>query len=134
MVARPSVRVGRVYDEPGAEDGRRVLVDRVWPRGLSKERARIDEWCKQIAPSTQLRQWYDHDHDPGRNAEFSRRYRAELDDPERGAALLRLRAFAHEGTLTLLTATKRSEISQAAVLAELLQRPSKKQGSTAERA
>jgi len=132
MVARTAVRVSRVYDEPGADDGRRVLVDRVWPRGLSKDRAWIDEWCKQIAPSTQLRQWYDHD--PERYAEFTRRYRAELDDPERAAALLRLRAFAHEGTLTLLTATKRSEISQAAVLAELLQRPSKKQGSTAERA
>ena len=125
MVARVSVRVSRVYDEPGAEDGRRVLVDRVWPRGLSRERARIDEWCKQVAPSTQLRQWYDHD--PERYPEFSRRYLAELDDPERAAALLRLRAFTREGTLTLLTATKRSEISQAAVLAELLQRPSTQQ-------
>jgi uncharacterized protein YeaO (DUF488 family) len=122
MVARTAVRVSRVYDEPGAEDGRRVLVDRVWPRGLSRERVRIDEWCKQVAPSTQLRKWYDHD--PQRYAEFSRRYLAELDDPERAAALLRLRAYAREGTLTLLTATKRSEISQAAVLAELLLRPS----------
>jgi uncharacterized protein YeaO (DUF488 family) len=125
-VAKTFVRVGRIYDESSAEDGRRVLVDRVWPRGLSKERARIDEWCKQIAPSTQLRQWYDHD--PARYAEFARRYRVELEDPERATALLRLRAFAREGTLTLLTATKRSEISQAAVLAELLQHPSSSQG------
>lgn len=110
-------RVRRVYDEP-AEGEYRVLVDRVWPRGLSKDRAHIDEWCKQVAPSTALRQWYGHD--PARYAEFARRYRAELDDPEPAAALAHLRELASDHPLTLLTATKQSDISQAAVLADLL--------------
>ena len=75
------IAVRRVYDEPGDEDGYRVLVDRVWPRGLSKDRARLDEWCKQVAPSTQLRQWYGHD--PARFDDFVRRYRIELEESER---------------------------------------------------
>ncbi|HEX6471416.1 MAG TPA: DUF488 family protein [Streptosporangiaceae bacterium] len=112
------VRLGRVYDEPAPGDGVRVLVDRVWPRGLSKERARIDEWCKQVAPSTELRKWYDHD--PERYAEFARRYRSELRDPERAQALTHLRGLAEDRTVTLLTATKDIRISQAAVLAELI--------------
>jgi uncharacterized protein YeaO (DUF488 family) len=111
-------QVRRVYDPPEPDDGRRVLVDRLWPRGLSKERARLDDWCKEIAPSTELRKWYGHD--PDRYAEFARRYRAELGDPEGAAALARLRTLAGHGRLTLLTATKRSEISEAAVLADLL--------------
>jgi uncharacterized protein YeaO (DUF488 family) len=113
-----NVQVRRVYDPPEPDDGRRVLVDRLWPRGLSKERADLDDWCKEIAPSTGLRRWYGHD--PDRYAEFARRYRAELDEPERAAALARLRELAGQGRLTLLTATKRSDISEAAVLADLL--------------
>ena len=70
---------------PLADDGSRVLVDRLWPRGVSKERAHLDEWCKEIAPSTELRKWYGHD--PDRFEEFSRKYRAELQDPERAEAL-----------------------------------------------
>jgi uncharacterized protein YeaO (DUF488 family) len=112
------VRVRRVYDTPEADDGQRVLVDRLWPRGLSKERAHLDEWCKQVAPSTELRQWYAHD--PERYAEFARRYRAELDDPEHAEAFAHLRDLAAHGPLTLLTASKRSDISEATVLAELL--------------
>jgi uncharacterized protein YeaO (DUF488 family) len=115
------VQVRRVYDPPRADDGARVLVDRLWPRGLSKERAHLDDWCKQIAPSTDLREWYGHD--PERYQEFARRYRSELDEPERAAALTRLRELAGHGTLTLLTATKRSDISEAAVLADLLSKP-----------
>jgi uncharacterized protein YeaO (DUF488 family) len=76
------------------------------------------DWCKEIAPSTELRQWYGHD--PDRYGEFARRYRAELDDPERAAAFVHLRELAGQGRLTLLTATKRSDISEAAVLADLL--------------
>jgi uncharacterized protein YeaO (DUF488 family) len=95
-----------------------VLVDRLWPRGLSKERAELDDWCKQIAPSTELRKWYGHD--PERFDEFARRYKAELDDPERRTAYDHLTALAGRGRLTLLTATKRSDISEAAVLAGLL--------------
>ena len=105
----------RVYDPPEASDGQRVLVDRLWPRGLSKERAHLDEWCKDVAPSTGLRQWYGHN--PGRFEEFARRYRAELDEPERAAAYSQLRELAAHGPLTLLTAAKRSDISEAAVLA-----------------
>ena len=112
------VRVRRIYDEPTRHDGTRVLVDRIWPRGMSKDRARLDEWCKQIAPSTGLRTWYAHD--PQRFAEFGRRYRAELAEPERAAALDHLRSLAATGALTLLTATKQAEISEAAVLANLV--------------
>jgi len=85
-----NVRVRRIYDESTRQDGTRVLVDRIWPRGMSKDRARLDEWCKQITHSTELRTWYAHD--PQRFAEFSRRYRTELAEPERAAALDHLRS------------------------------------------
>ena len=119
MAGTPQVRVGRIYDPPTPADGARVLVDRVWPRGLSKDTANIDEWCKQVAPSTELRRWYAHD--PQRFAEFARRYRTELNDPQPAAALAHLRQLAQDRPLTLLTATRNMELSQAAVLAELLQ-------------
>lgn len=118
MTKKPEVRMRRIYDEPTSMDGTRVLVDRVWPRGLSKDEARIDEWCKQVAPSTKLRKWYAHD--PERFAEFTRRYVAELEDPERAEGLATLRRLARDRTLTLLTATKDIEISQAAVLADVI--------------
>ena len=95
-----------------------MLVDRVWPRGLSKADAELDEWCKEVAPSHELRRWYGHD--PKRFDEFARRYREELDRPEPAAALRHLRRLAHERPLVLLTATKDVWTSQAAVLAELL--------------
>ena len=115
---QPRVRVGRVYDERTARDGTRVLVDRLWPRGLTKNRADLDEWCKQIAPSAALRRWYGHD--PDRFTEFARRYRLELDDPERAEHLQHLRELARRQTLTLLTATRHVDTSEAAVLADLL--------------
>ncbi len=118
MTRTPDLQVRRVYDEPHRGDGTRVLVDRIWPRGLSKDKAHLDEWCKQIAPSTQLRQWYGHD--PQRFGEFSRRYQQELNEPERAQALEHLRDLAAKGTLTLLTATKHAEISEAVVLADLI--------------
>ncbi len=114
------VRVGRAYDPPADGDGVRVLVDRLWPRGLSKAAAAFDEWCKQVAPSTELRRWYGHD--PELFTEFRRRYRAELAEPERAAALAHLRELARDRTLTLLTASRDVTISQAAVLAEMLAR------------
>jgi uncharacterized protein YeaO (DUF488 family) len=114
------VKVRRAYDEPSAGDGARVLVDRLWPRGLSKDRARLDEWCRDVAPSPGLRKWYAHD--PDRFAEFASRYAAELNEPERAEALNHLRVLAGQGTLTLITATKRPDISEAAVLAGLLNR------------
>lgn len=118
MPREPEVRVRRVYDQSAPDDGVRVLVDRVWPRGLSKDKAQIDEWCKQVAPSTELRKWYGHD--PDRFSEFTRRYLSELEDPERAEALARLRALASKRAVTLVTATRAVEISQARVLADAL--------------
>jgi len=115
---RANVRVRRIYDDPSPDDGARVLVDRVWPRGISKERAHLDDWCKAVAPSTELREWYGHD--PQRHSEFARRYKAELQQSEQAEALAGLEALAKRSTLTLLTATKDVELSQAAVLAQLL--------------
>jgi uncharacterized protein YeaO (DUF488 family) len=112
------IRVRRVYEEPMAADGARVLVDRVWPRGLRKDAVRLDEWAKDVAPSTELRTWYQHD--PEKFDEFARRYLAELDEPGPRETLARLRALAAARPVTLLTATKEVEISQAAVLAGLL--------------
>ncbi len=114
-----TVKVARIYDPATEHDGHRVLVDRVWPRGLTKSRAEIDEWCKQVAPTTALRKWYSHD--PQRFAEFRRRYRAELTAGEHTTDLAHLRELATDPALTLLTASKDPAISQAAVLAELLQ-------------
>src|SRR5437763_6027096 len=114
MTSKPKVQVRRAYEEAAPQDGTRVLVDRIWPRGLTKDKAHLDEWCKQIAPSTALRKWYGHD--PGRFEEFARRYRAELEEPERAEALQHLRDLAKKQTLTLLTATKHAEISEAVVL------------------
>jgi uncharacterized protein YeaO (DUF488 family) len=114
------VRVRRVYDEPSSEDGTRVLVDRVWPRGLRKEAAHLTEWAKDVAPSTGLRTWYQHD--PAKFGEFRRRYAAELKEPGPRDALARLRGEAATGPLTLLTATKELDLSQAAVLADLIRK------------
>lgn len=119
MKTERKVQVHRVYEEPAKQDGTRVLVDRIWPRGLSRDKAHLDEWCKQIAPSTALRKWYAHD--PERFEEFGRRYRAELKEPERVEALEHLRELAKKQTLTLLTATRHAEISEAVVLADLIQ-------------
>lgn len=112
--ATHSIRAARVYDAPGAEDGTRVLVDRLWPRGVSRERARIDVWLKEVAPSTELRRWYAHD--PGKQEEFVRRYRAELTRDAHADALRELRSLVEHGPVTLLTATKQLPLSQAAVL------------------
>lgn len=114
------VQVRRVYEQPQRGDGTRVLVDRIWPRGMTKAKAHLDEWCKQVAPSSELRKWYSHD--PDRFEEFTRRYKRELVEPERKDALGHLRKLAQDQTLTLLTATKQPEISEAAVLARILER------------
>jgi uncharacterized protein YeaO (DUF488 family) len=114
----PQVRVRRIYEPPSADDGTRVLVDRVWPRGVSKAEAHLDEWDKDVAPSTELRKWYGHD--PAKFDEFRKRYLAELAQPDQRRAVTKLASLAADGSLTLLTATRDAEISQAAVLAELL--------------
>lgn len=119
MSSRARVRVRRVYDEPETDDGIRVLVDRLWPRGMTKEKASLHEWCKDVAPSTDLRKWYGHD--PAKFAEFADRYRTELNQTDRRHALEHLHELVAEGDcLTLLTGTKDSEISEAAVLATIL--------------
>ncbi len=119
MAPTPAVQIRRVYDAPQRGDGQRVLVDRLWPRGLSKGAAAMDEWLKAVAPSDELRRWYGHD--PALFGEFSSRYSRELSDPDRSAALAHLRDLARSGPLTLLTATRDLEHSQAAVLAKHLQ-------------
>ncbi|WP_027927506.1 DUF488 domain-containing protein [Amycolatopsis benzoatilytica] len=108
----------RIYDQPARSDGVRVLVDRVWPRGMRKENAHLDEWLREVAPSTELRHWYGHD--PARFAEFRRRYLAELGESPRREAARHLRLVARQHDLTLLTATRDLEHSQAAVLVEWL--------------
>ncbi|MCX5063452.1 MULTISPECIES: DUF488 domain-containing protein [Streptomyces] len=118
MAHKRTVHVRRVYDTPAQTDGARVLVDRLWPRGMTKEKAHLDEWCKQVAPSVELRKWYLRN--PDRFAEFSHRYQAELQDPERADALAHLRDLAEDATLTLLTATRHPETSKAEVLAALI--------------
>jgi uncharacterized protein YeaO (DUF488 family) len=118
MTEAPDVRLRRIYDDPADDDGIRVLVDRRWPRGVTKARAELDQWCTEVAPSDALRKWYGHA--PEKFEEFAARYRHELEDPERAAALRSLRLMTSHGRLTLLTATKQVEISQAAILAEML--------------
>jgi len=115
---RMTVSLKRVYDEPASSDGTRVLVDRLWPRGLSKERAHVDVWLKEIAPSTELRKWFNHD--PEKFAEFHRRYEAELKSETGQEALTKLRDLAKQGPITLVFAAHDTEHSNAAVLRDLL--------------
>ena len=102
-MAEGRVQVRRVYEEPEPEDGTRVLVDRIWPRGLTRAKAALNEWCKDVAPSDELRKWYGHD--SGRFEEFGRRYRVELQGPRQAEALSHLRGLAKDRRLTLLTGT-----------------------------
>jgi uncharacterized protein YeaO (DUF488 family) len=113
---RSSIQVKRAYDPPGSDDGLRILIDRLWPRGLTKNALRLDAWVKHLSPSNELRKWYSHD--PEKFAEFRRRYIAEL-EPQR-EALEELRETVRGRTVTLLTATKELELSHATVLRELL--------------
>lgn len=108
------IRVKRVYDDPEPEDGKRVLVDRVWPRGLSKESVQADSWLKDLAPSTELRKWFGHD--PEKWDEFKKRYFQELD--ENAELVDELLDKAGSNTVTLLFAAKDEEHNQAVALAE----------------
>jgi uncharacterized protein YeaO (DUF488 family) len=113
-------RIGilRAYDKPSKADGFRILVDRLWPRGVSKAALKIDAWPRELAPSTPLRKWYGHD--PDRAVEFRRRYRKEL--AGRAGDLATLRATVKGRRATLITATRDIELSHAQVLRGLLQR------------
>ena len=110
------VSLKRVYDPPKRSDGTRILVDRLWPRGLTKEKARVDIWLKDVAPSTELRKWFGHD--PEKWNEFRKRYRAELRD--RKEALAALRAAAKKGQVTLLFGAKDTEHNEAVILRHYL--------------
>ncbi|BCB96853.1 hypothetical protein JZK55_17750 [Dissulfurispira thermophila] len=112
------LKLKRIYDPPSKGDGKRILVDRLWPRGVKKEEARIDEWLKDIAPSDELRKWFSHD--PSKWEEFKRRYKAELKD--QGELIERLRAEAKRGTVTLLYAAKDKEHNNAVVLKEVVEK------------
>ncbi|MFD0235585.1 DUF488 domain-containing protein [Streptomyces decoyicus] len=118
MSAGDALRARRVYEPPEPADGARVLVDRLWPRGLSKADAQLTEWCKDVAPSSELRRWYGHEGE--RFEGFTERYREELSGETARRALERLRGLAEEGPLTLLTATKELSASHVAVLTEVL--------------
>lgn len=110
------LRLKRAYEPAGPDDGVRILVDRLWPRGVSKAKAALDDWMKEIAPSTELRQWFAHD--PARWAEFQRRYRAEL--REQSEALDRLRALAKRGVVTLVYSAHDAQHNDAVVLRAVL--------------
>jgi uncharacterized protein YeaO (DUF488 family) len=112
------VRLKRAYDAPAATDGYRVLIDRLWPRGISRERAKLDEWEKELAPSAELRQWFGHD--PARFEEFRRRYIDEL--RHQRALLSTLRRRARDGTVTLVYSAHDEEHNDAVVLSEVLLR------------
>lgn len=113
-----SVHVKRAYEPPAPSDGYRVLIDRLWPRGVERESARLDEWARELAPSTELRRWFGHD--PARFGEFRERYLDELSAQE--AKLRELRERARETTLTLVYGARDTEHNDAVVLAELLRR------------
>lgn len=115
-------RIGRAYDEPAPEDGHRVLVDRLWPRGIAKATAPWDEWLKDVAPSPDLRRWY-HQR-PGVFTEFQRRYAAELDDEAHSEAVDYLRRLGKSSVVTLLTAKRDPEAGHVPTLVEKLITPS----------
>jgi uncharacterized protein YeaO (DUF488 family) len=121
-VRAEDIRLKRVYEPPAPEDGVRLLVDRVWPRGLSKEKAAVDHWMKEIAPSAELRKWFGHD--PDRWPEFRRRYMEEL--RQHMALLDQIRELASERRVTLLFGAHDQEHNDAVVLMELLTRETKR--------
>ena len=108
-----------MYDAVDPADGQRVLVDRLWPRGIAKADPRVGRWLKDVAPSTELRHWYAHD--PAKFDEFEQRYRAELAGGDEAAALDELRRLADQGPLTLVTATKDLNLSHLIVLTRVLE-------------
>lgn len=111
-----TIRIKRAYDEAGSDDGLRILIDRLWPRGLSKPTLKLDSWVRHLSPSNALRKWYQHD--PAKFSEFRKRYMAEV--KAQGEGLAELRAAVKGRTVTLLTATRELDLSHATVLRELL--------------
>jgi uncharacterized protein YeaO (DUF488 family) len=118
MSASRRIKVARVYQDPGPDDGERVLVDRLWPRGFRKGDPRVGRWIPKVAPSTELRKWYSHE--AARFDDFAARYAAELETEEGAAALAELRDVLRAGPITLVTAARDLDGSHVAVLARLL--------------
>jgi len=115
------IQIKRVYERPEKDDGRRILVDRLWPRGLTREEAKIDRWAKEVSPSHELRKWYGHE--PAKWEEFRKRYFAELAGKKEEMA--RLRKEAAEGKVSLLYSSKENELNNAAALKSYLEQPEK---------
>ena len=111
-----NIQIKRIYEAPDSSDGYRVLVDRLWPRGIKKEDAKLDEWTKDLAPSSELRKWFDHKEE--RFDEFSKRYKKELES--KSEELIRLNKIAKTGKMSLLYGAKNQEINQAVVLLKVL--------------
>ncbi len=111
-----TIRIKRVYAEPDSSDGKRILVDRLWPRGLTKAKAKVDLWLKEVAPSTELRKWFAHD--PATWAEFRRRYLDEL--KLHSEQLAQLKQEANHGPVTLLFGARDEEHNEAVILRDLL--------------
>ncbi len=109
------LKIKRVYETPSRGDGKRILIDRLWPRGLKKEEVQVDEWLKELAPSTELRKWFGHD--PAKWAEFKKRYKKELSG--KSDLIKRIKAEARKGTVTLVFSASDAEHSNAAFLKEL---------------
>jgi uncharacterized protein YeaO (DUF488 family) len=115
---KTQMKIKRVYEQPEKEDGKRILVDRLWPRGLTKEKASIDLWLKDIAPSTELRKWFNHD--PAKWKEFQRRYQLELENNKEQVSILN--ELFKKGAITLVYGAKDREHNEALVLKEWLDR------------
>ena len=114
-----SIQIQRVYGKNAVNGGKRVLVDRIWPRGIKKEELHLDLWLRELGPSTPLRKWFGHD--PRRWEEFQRRYRAELQQPEQQARLNEISSMARKGPVTLLYSARDEEHNQAVVLRNVLE-------------
>lgn len=115
-IARKNIKLKRAYDPPNQDDGIRILVDRLWPRGVKKVNAAINHWMKEIAPSTELRRWFGHD--PARWAEFQRRYERELKQHQQNVD--QLRSLAKRGVITLIYAARDQDHNEAVVLRDFL--------------
>ena len=112
------LKIKRAYDKKETGDGKRILIDRLWPRGLSKADAKIDQWLKDLAPSTELRKWFGHD--PAKWIEFKKRYLAELSEPGKQALLENISQMARRNNITLIYSAKDTEHSDVKVLEEII--------------